>query len=444
MEISLEESNRSFEDNKRALFHAVENEDLEECRKLVETTPALIRGPQCIDTSLNFDISYSALMRAARHGFIDIVKMLLEKRARIDDMTFGERRSALYFAVSEGHHDVVNILLEGGAGVNVGDCGHFPLLAAVEQGNLEIGKILLAYGSRLNFKNRNGGVGPYQELYPRGRKFSALIEAARHDRMDFVILFIQEYKADVNMTNSFGVTALHMAVVNRNLQMIELLLTSGANIKAVDHGGNSATSIAIENNSIEIVRSILEHGVDEDVLNGALHCAVRHGNSEIASLLLEKGSDINSTNDDGDTPLMAAIEARHEDLALLLLEKEADDDVVNNRGDTALSIAAHVNAFSVAKVLLRTTSKKECVRFLTIVESQENEEDIFQALKKAVPNAEEDEEEDEMEPFFDMLDILKPKESSPMMQRLSEENEICRNALQWYFMRQKMWGMGLW
>ena len=57
-----------------------------------------------------------------------------------------------------------------------------------------------------------------------------------------------------------------------------------------------------------------------------LHVAAGYGHPEMVMLLVNKGADVNATNDGGSTPLLLAAENKHADVAKMLLDKGADVD----------------------------------------------------------------------------------------------------------------------
>jgi ankyrin repeat protein len=79
----------------------------------------------------------------------------------------------------------------------------------------------------------------------------------------------------------------------------------------------------------------------------ALFSASMEGNSEILSMLLEGGADVNvkaydvnAKGDDGTTALMFATWKGHSEIVLKLLEKGAEVDAKHNDGTTALMAAS--------------------------------------------------------------------------------------------------------
>ena len=80
--------------------------------------------------------------------------------------------------------------------------------------------------------------------------------------------------ADVNASNPYGMTPLHVAVIMRRLELARLLLEHGAAV-------NAQTSVH----------------------QTPLHHAVLHKNAEMARLLLEHGAALNLADDTGRTPV---------------------------------------------------------------------------------------------------------------------------------------------
>jgi ankyrin repeat protein len=99
----------------------------------------------------------TALMIAARHGNLGIVKTLLKAEANINARSrYGDTplTAATYFC----HPNVAEFLIEQGADVNAKNEGYgsTPLMLAAECNNVEIVKALLERGARINEKNKKG------------------------------------------------------------------------------------------------------------------------------------------------------------------------------------------------------------------------------------------------------------------------------------------------
>ena len=80
-------------------------------------------------------------------------------------------------------------------------------------------------------------------------------------------------------------TALHWAVESDDLELLDLLLRAGADVKAKDRFGFSPLYFAISNNNLEMVRRLLKGGADANETDTAgdtlLMLAAREGNADI-------------------------------------------------------------------------------------------------------------------------------------------------------------------
>lgn len=90
-----------------------------------------------------------------------------------------------------------------------------------------------------------------------------------------------------------------------------------------------------------------------------LFLAIEHG-TEFVSLLLDAGADVNSRNQEGETPLHQAAEDYDKQVAQLLIDHGANVDASNNFGQTPLHAAAMHGAFEVLDILVYNGAKVNC------------------------------------------------------------------------------------
>ena len=122
--------------------------------------------------------------------------------------------TALLVAVCNGHLEVVRVLLESGASVNIPNCRQLtPLHEATEQKNLEMVKVLHKNGALMNVVNENG--------------LNPLCIALSNNHTDTVRYFL-EAGASTLPPNPTGLSAMHVAAASGHLEGIKLLLSYGA------------------------------------------------------------------------------------------------------------------------------------------------------------------------------------------------------------------------
>lgn len=119
--------------------------------------------------------------------------------------------------------------------------------------------------------------------------------------------------ADVNAQNDEGDSALHTAVWEGHVSIVQLLLKQGALINAQNENGETPLHWAAEKGLFDIVSLLLEQraSVNAKDKDGQtpLHYAAEKGRTRVAALLLKKGADARQTDSDGKTPRALAAAA---------------------------------------------------------------------------------------------------------------------------------------
>ena len=170
-------------------------------------------------------------------GSIEIVQLLLSKGINVNVQN-KKGTTALMIAAEKGKQDLVELLLAKGADVNLHDvAGAAALDYAISNGQTEMAKALFSKsgGSKSKYKSES-------EMLAAVTNF-ALLRAANRANMDEVKAQLNS-GADVNFRNPQGETALMLAIefsYGRN-EVPSLLIEKGADLNAVDLGGNTATN----------------------------------------------------------------------------------------------------------------------------------------------------------------------------------------------------------
>jgi cytohesin len=156
-------------------------------------------------------------------------------------------------------------------------------------------------------------------------------------------------------------TALHVAVVRRNKEMVQLLIQNGADVNAKGYHGRTAMDIAkmVKNNEmVDLLKKHRRNAPTEDDDYGLipLHHAVVQGDIELVKSLLKEGVSVNSRDNAGRTALHYAAGAkanRHRvskgnvEVARLLLESSADIDIADKYGWTPLYYSPRLVAYHI-------------------------------------------------------------------------------------------------
>ena len=260
----------------------------------------------------------SALMLASANGHIEIVKLLLDNRAKVD-MQENNGVSALMMASDRGYIEVARLLLEQGAKVDMqANNGVSALVMASAQGHIEVARLLLEQGAKVDMQENDG--------------VSALMLVSTNGHIEIVKLLLDNRaKVDMQANNINGVSALMMASAQGHIEVARLLLEQGAKVDMQENDGLSALMLASANGHIEIVKLLLDNRakVDMQENNGvsALMMASDRGHIEVARLLLEQGAKVDMQANNGEFALLRAIVNGHIEVVRFLLEFGAEADL---------------------------------------------------------------------------------------------------------------------
>lgn len=140
-------------------------------------------------------------------------------------------RHPLITAIKYGNVDVVRILIENGADINIiCDNGWSPIHFCVLWEMFDIAKILIENGANINATDKSGRTPLHHaSLHPYPKQIRALIELG----------------ADVNKADFAGETPLHYAVgfIKKSLTAVNILIQAGADVNISNNAGETPLSL---------------------------------------------------------------------------------------------------------------------------------------------------------------------------------------------------------
>jgi ankyrin repeat protein len=193
----------------------------------------------------------------------------------------------------------------------------------------------------------------------RGAGSEALLADAA-EKMDRArIRALLEQRADVNTPQVDGMTALHWAAYQDDLDTTQLLVRAGANVNAANRYGVTPLSLACLNGKSALVEMLLNAGADPNTtLPGgetALMTAARVGTLASVTALLSRGANVHGKDDRrGQTALMWAAAEGHAAVVEELIKAGADFRARLASGFTPLLFAVREGHLGVVRVLLRS------------------------------------------------------------------------------------------
>ena len=307
---------------------------------------------------------------ACRYGWLDVVKLLIEKHNRDPEAKDKNQETPLHHAcrsISTTAPSVVKYLLESRrCDVNCKNKDGMTPIQVTPISRTDIIKELIQIDPNIVHVESN----------------TLLHKACKMEAMETVKCLL-ESSCDTNCKNKFGETAIQVTPIT-NTSIIRMLVEKGASPNDTNRNGDSLLHIACRENCSETVKCLLEakcnpncknkgrlapiqvidseaehvtdiiheliqHGADANVKypedgSTILHYACRYGIFLIVKYLLKMKCDPNCKNMAGETPLHVTTVWKEGSLKYVkeLIEGGADPNIPDNDGNTLLHHACKI------------------------------------------------------------------------------------------------------
>ena len=383
-------------EGKSAFWYASENNLRAPMRVLLE------EGAD-IDQECPPDSGDTALSEAILNGYLKKAQWLITQGANPNRMPEGDWTPLRCALGAPRGTDMMRLLLDNGANARLGEeHGHSVLATAAGEQNVEAIELLMAQGadprriadramepnlpadaveairlSALQVATWFGYVDVLEALSQQG--FDLMTHVSRHDdtalhlavsqrNHEMVNILLQSERAAewVNARNDFRVTPL-MLLQNGDLEMARLLVQRGADVNVADQEGATPLLKAIHEGDAQMVEFLLSQGAvctaDRDGPD-VLHWAINASGSHVMPLLQLLGPrigndiDINARDLKQRTPLMRAVKAGRIDVVEFLLAAGAAIDLRDRDGLTALHFARPPGARAMAELLTQNRTEE--------------------------------------------------------------------------------------
>ena len=333
---------------------------------------------------MSFPLSFDEVATIVYNRDNEKLKEMIEEKRIIDINMFGEDpwKSLLRVACESGDIKCVELLLNNSSiNINQERLEHLTLLSACHSGNVDILKLMLARGLEINdalilkcFEKETYGYKPHIDFlfeyikdsnYHNDRHVGFLRGVCKAGNVNLATKLLQK-GADRNEISFYYL--LLAACGEGDIEIVKLLLTWNTPVRLSSEDLEQALKKAAYKGYIDIVRSIVEYGIDctalacvlslfaeknyvdiveylldkgalvsftaEARMRNILTSACEHGYVDLVKLFLSRGADPNLTDGRGETPLEAVLESPH--IVKALLDAGADPNPLLADGDTML------------------------------------------------------------------------------------------------------------
>uniref|UniRef100_A0A8B9LU83 Kinase D-interacting substrate 220a n=1 Tax=Astyanax mexicanus TaxID=7994 RepID=A0A8B9LU83_ASTMX len=251
-------------------------------------------------------------------------------------------QTPLMAAAEQGSLEIVQELIRRGANVNLDDVDCWTaLVSAAKEGHVEVVKELLDNNANVEHRDMGG--------------WTALMWAAYKGRVEVARLLLEK-GANPSITGQYSVYPIIWAAGRGHAEIVRLLLQHGAKVNCSDKYGTTALIWAARKGHYECVMHLLENGanVDQEGANSmtALIVAVRGGYTEVVKELLKRNPNVNMTDKDGNTALMIAAIEGHTEIVEDLLDADTYVNIPDRSGDTVLIAAVRGGHVEIVRALL--------------------------------------------------------------------------------------------
>ena len=291
----------------------------------------------CLD-KLSIKNGNNALTIAAKKGLFHSVRCLLENGYNVS-LRNKAGMTALEKAIVHDRDCVCELLINAGASLEMRSrkFKRTPFHTAVDTGHVQIAKMLLERGARLNVKDHKG--------------FHPIHTAGLRNQIEIVKIILKHDPSQANVkAKSYGkksamkgMTIVHIAVMKKNYDLLDTVLKLGGDPNLCDWYGRTAFYTAAclgDTRLIQMMECAADAAIPDKNGFTALHEAVFRMDLQMVKCLLTCRSNVNVNAVDkyGKSPLHIAAEKGYDEIFFQLVNSRADWRMITKRGDTILHL----------------------------------------------------------------------------------------------------------
>ena len=357
------------------LIAAAWKNDLRRARTLID---------QGADVNAKDNTVQSAYLISTSEGYLELLNLTLRHGADIDSKD-SFNGTGLIRAADRGHADIAGRLIQANIKINhINNLGWTALHEAIILGNgsrryVDTVLVLVAGGADLRLPSQRDQISPLDHATAKGHNEIAkvletaldadkpskqvanrrLLAAAQRGDATAAALAVRA-GANLETRDPRGRTPLLLAVTEDRLAVARLLVDLGANPDAFDDQHDTPWLVTGVTGSVDMLEVLLPAGPDLKIRNRfggtSLIPASERGHVAYVRRVVRTDIEINHVNNLGWTALLEAVilgdgSRRYQQIVSTLLDAGADPKIADRQGVTALQHAEQRGQRAVARIL---------------------------------------------------------------------------------------------
>lgn len=289
---------------------------------------------EAVDLEAKTSRGRTALWVAVNNGQFEAARLLLANHAKVNSRA-DNQMTALHVAAKQGDVEMANLLISQGADMDARDAAMMTALHyACEGGHLTVIKLLLNNKANIDSPSSERrtplicAAATWQLLAvqmllkrkatshrPDEGSMTALHRAAFNGHVEIVELLSQKRGA-LSIVDNQGRTAPHLAAMSGQFAMVEFLVRKNLPLELRCYSGLSPLHYACRADSPEVVQLLLTSGADieaqiEGTQQRPIHLAAAGRSVHLLTLLCERGTSLDARDANGDRALCVACRHGH-------------------------------------------------------------------------------------------------------------------------------------
>ena len=190
--------------------------------------------------------------------------------------------------------------------------------------------------------------------------FSALVEGVENNvvtTVDEILQYDAVGRKNFNVNGSLHDSLLHKSARNRNYEICKMLVKFGADVNLLNFDNQSPLSVAEANGDYSLCKLFLKKRKEKKIMyRKALHVYAKQNDLVMFKVHINKGDNVNETDEKMRTPLHVAMIFASDAICDLLLRYGADIHAKDSYMDDPIELAFYYGRFKLREKILSDLS----------------------------------------------------------------------------------------